>query len=342
MRSVGTIRSFVTIAAATAFLAACGSSNNPTSANGGTTAGTTGFTRGAITAFGTNTVTVGNDDFTTSASTQRKRLDDGPNHIPGADDAVFRPGMVVEVFHRQEDKNAVEIRFQDDLEGPITAKPGTGGATFDVLGVPVIVDTNTHFDDSLGQSGLSLNTLAVGDFVELSGLFDANGALRATFIEGKRASSQAAGREAEIKGSVANLSGTAPNQTFTVNGVRFQMNATTQTSDIPTSGLANGMFVEVKTSPSAPFTQPFLATKVEGTFEDPEAEVRGADKASVEGFVTSLSGTSPNLTFKLGNTTVTTSSATTGVALVTAGAHIEAEGGVVNGTINALTIGARP
>lgn len=334
MKTIRIMREF-TLTAAVALLAACGSSSS-TSTNGGTSAGTTAFTRGVITAFGS--VHLGDDVFQTSAGTIRKRLDDGADNIAGDDSAVFHEGMVVEIFHKSDDKNAVEIRFKDDLEGPITAKPGTGGATFDVLGVPVLVDANTRFDNSRGDSSLtSAAALVVGNVVELSGLFDANGVLHATFIEGKNAS--AAGRTFEVKGNVANLAGTAPNQTFTVNGVSFTTSASTQTSDLPAGGLAAGQFVEVKTQS---LTAPFAVTKVEGTFEDPEAEVRGADKAAVEGFVTSLTGTSPNFSFKLGNTSVTTSGSTTGVAAVVAGAHIEAEGPVVNGVINALTIGARP
>jgi hypothetical protein len=338
MKHLETMRSF-TLAAAAALLAACGSSSSSTttSNNGGTTAGTNGFTRGVITAFGS--VHLGDDVFTTTANTIRKRLDDGPNHIPGADDAVFRPGMVVQVFHKSDDKNATEIRFKDDLEGPITAKPSlVAGATLDVFGVPVLVDADTHFDDSLGGSGLQLATLAVGDVVELSGLFDASGVLHATFIEGKKPASQAGGRTFEMTGNIAGLAGTAPNQTFTVNGVSFSTNASTQTSDLPAAGLANGQFVEVKTTSTA---APFIVTKIEGTFEDPENEVRGADKAAVEGLVAGLTGASPNFSFKLGGTAVTTSASTTGLGFVTAGAHIEAEGPVVNGVINALTIGLR-
>lgn len=332
MKSPGTMRSFTMLAAA-ALLAACGSDSN--TGNGGTTAGTSAFTRGVVTAFGS--VHLGDKVFTTSTSTVRKRLDDGPDHISGADNEVFHQGMVVEVFHKSGDTTAVEIRFKDDLEGPITAQPGTGGATFNVLGVPVLVDANTQFDTSRGDTTLTLAALALGNVVEVSGLFDSAGVLHATFIEGKAA--DATDRTFEIKGNIADLTGTAPSQTFTVNGVPFRMNATTQTSDLPAGGLANGLFVEVKTTNTA---APFGVTELEGALEDPENEVRGADKASVEGFITGLTGTPPNLSFKLGATSVTTSSSTTGLASVAFGAHVEAEGPVVNGTINALTIGLRP
>lgn len=339
MKSSGWVRGF-TLAAAAALLAACGSSsNNNASTNGGTSAGTTAFTRGVITAFGS--VHLGDDVFNTTASTVRKRLDDGADNLAGDDRTIFKEGMVVEIFHKSDDKNAVEIRFKDDLEGPITALCATGsGCTFNVLGVPVLVDTTTtKFDTSRGDNTMTLAALAPGNVVEVSGLFDANGVLRATFIEGKRLAARL-NDTFETKGNITSVSGTAPNQLIKVNGVEFQMSASTQTSDLPASGLAVGQFVEVKTTST---TAPFAVTKIEGAFEDPENEVRGADKAAVEGFVTNLTGTSPNFTFKLGNTSVTTSSSTTGVAAVAAGAHIEAEGPVnASGVISALTIGTRP
>src|SRR5690349_20738584 len=128
MKSIGSTGSLVALAVAT-LLAACGSSSS-SGVNGGTTAGTTGFTRGVITAFGS--VHLGDKVFTTSATTIRKRLDDGPDNIPGSDDATtFRKGMVVEVCHKSGDLNAVEIQFKDDLEGPVTDV--TDATHFDVL-----------------------------------------------------------------------------------------------------------------------------------------------------------------------------------------------------------------
>jgi len=253
---------------------------------------------------------------------------------------VFRVGMKVEVFHSADSTHATEVEFMNDLEGPITAKPSaTAGATFDVLGVPVLVNGDTHFDDSIGGSGLTLGSLAVGNDIEVSGLFDAAGVLHATFIEGRHASS--VGRTFEIKGNLQNLAGSVPNQTFQVNGVTFTTSAATDMHDLPL-GLANGAFVEVKTQSTA---APFTVTKIEsltGDFDDPENEVRHADEASVEGFVGGLTGSSPDFSFTLGTTHVTTSSATVGLGLVAPNAHIEAEGPVgTNGEIKATRLSAR-
>ncbi|HEY6194699.1 MAG TPA: DUF5666 domain-containing protein [Candidatus Eisenbacteria bacterium] len=325
-------------------LGGCGGSGGAAGpVGGGTSAGTNGFSQGVITAFGTIHMGSGADERVFHVEGARlKRLDDGIEHDGLNDDnVVFRVGMKVEVFHAADSSRATEVHYMNDLEGPITAKPSaTAGATFDVLGVPVLVDANTHFDDSFESSGLTLGTLVVGNDIEVSGLYDANGILHATFIEGRHASS--AGRTFEIKGKISNLGGVAPNQTFKLNGVSFSMNASTDLHDLLV-GLSEGMFVEVKTQSTS---APFVVTRIEGLsgdFDAPENEVRRADDASVEGFVTNLSGTSPNFTFTLGGTKVTTSSATTiGLGLVVANAHIEAEGSVGTlGEIKATKIFAR-
>jgi hypothetical protein len=325
--------------------AGCGGSSGATGPRGGgTTAGTTGFTQGVITAFGTLHMGSGaHERIFDTQSAVLKRLDDGVVHNRTNDDnIVFRVGMKVEVFHSADSSRAVEVRYMKDLEGPITAKPSaTAGAAFDVLGVPVRVDGDTHFDDTIGGSGLTLGALVLGNVLEVSGMFDAAGVLHATFIEGRHAS--AAGRTFEIKGKLANVAGVAPNQTFKLNGVDFVMSPSTVIRDLA-GGLVNDLFVEVKTqSTSAPF-QVTRFESLSGDFDGPENEVRHANKASVEGFVTGLAGTSPDFSFRLNGMQVTTSSATTvGLALVVPNAHIEAEGPVdANGKITAIRISARP
>jgi len=334
-----------TAVAAAFALSACGGGGGGMSGTT-TSAGTTGFTSGVITGFGTLHLGTGqNEKVFDVRNAVMKRVDDNvvdhnANHDAHEDNVVFRLGMRVEIFHDADDNNAVEVRFKNDLEGPITAKPSAvAGATFDVLGVPVNA-ANANFDDSLGNSGLTLAGLAVGDVIEVSGLFDNNGVLQATFIEGEKTAAQAAGRTFEITGTIDNVTGTAPNQVVTVHGVQFQLDANTNLHDL-TSGLAIGMMVEIKTqNPS-----PFLVTKIEptaGDFDNPENEIRNAAKASVEGFVTGLTGTTPNFSFTLSGTSVTTSSATVGLGLVSPGAHIEAEGPVAGGVINATKISPRP
>ena len=141
----------------------------------------------------------------------------------------------------------------------------------------------------------------------------------------------------EIKGQVTGLTGAAPTQKFKLRGLSFTTDASTRLKHLPT-GLANGAFIEVKTRSVA---APFLATKVSGLSEsgDDDHEHHRVEKASVEGLVTALTGTTPNFSFTLEGRRVVTSSATLGVALVAPNVHLEAKGPVDStGTITATKI----
>src|SRR5262249_3824525 len=119
-------------------------------------------------------------------------------------------------------------------------------------------------------------------------------------------------------------------------------NSTSELSDLAT-GLNEGVFVEVKTQSTS---APFIVTRIEGLggdFEEVENEVHDAKEASVEGFVTGLSGSSPAFSFTLSGVHVITSAATVGLGLVAPNAHIEAEGPVgAAGEIKAVKIAPRP
>jgi hypothetical protein len=333
----------LTVLALLALASGCGSNGRATgpATNG---ASATAFTQGVISGFGTIHLGRGaNQRVFHTEGAVLKRLDDGVTQQGGGNDAVmFRVGMKVKVFHDKDDStHASEVTFEDDLEGPITAKPSAhAGATFDVLDVPVLVDANTHFDDSFTDAGLTLDSLKVGNVLELSGEFDANGILHATFIEAEHASPE--GQTFEIKGLVTDLGGSPPAQTFKVHGASFATDMNTQIEGL-NGGLADSAFVEVKT-PST--SAPFLATRVKGLSEDDDHEGSDDDhehhhfeKAEVEGFVTGLTGTSPNFSFTLDARHVVTSSATMGLQLVVPNAHIEAKGAVDStGTIVAAKV----
>jgi len=333
-----------------ALLAGCGSSNSTAPLPGSGTSAT-GFTQGVISGFGTIHIGRGTSErvFHTEGATLTL-YDDGVTHTGRGDDAsMFRVGMKVKIYCDKDDSTrAHEVIFMNDLEGPITAKPSAhAGATFDVLGVPVLTDANTHLGESFEDAGLTLDSLKVGNVVELSGDFDANDVLHATFIKFKGDS--AAGRTFEIKGQILNLAGSPPTQTFTVHGASFTTDMNTRIDNL-SGGLADSAFVQVKTKST---TSPFLATQVKG-LADRDHDDHGDDddhdgdlhhggqrvqKAEVEGFVVDLTGTSPNFSFTLDSKHVITSSATQGLELVMANAHIEAKGPVDStGTIVAAKI----
>jgi hypothetical protein len=93
--------------------------------------------------------------------------------------------------------SADDVVFDNEVEGEITSVDVAGGQII-VLGQVVLIDGSTVFDDSFADP--SINGLAVGDFVEVSGFPDANGVVSASRIE-----SGTAGGDLEVRGTVSSL-----------------------------------------------------------------------------------------------------------------------------------------
>jgi len=188
-------------------------------------------------------------------------------------------GMVVEVNGTINPDGitgtATSITFDDDLQGPV-ANYSTDGvtATFDVLGIPVQIDSKTtYFDPDNG--GIAIDGITNGQFVELSGFFDANGILIASRIENKNGSDDDS--HVELKGNITGLDGTF----FTLKGIPIDA-ATARLDDLP-NGLRNGIYVEVKGT--------FDGTKIIATkVESEEFEYGDNDEFEMEGYISNFTG----------------------------------------------------
>jgi Domain of unknown function (DUF5666) len=139
--------------------------------------------------------------------------------------------------------------------------------SFTVMGISVTMQkVNTVF------SNVTFDTLKPDDLVEVSGFFDATGALLATRIERKD------GSEIEVKGTVTGLIGA----TFTL-AVDYT-SATTYTVDaasaaLPAGGLADNQYVEIKGT--------LTGTDIEATSVELKSEgFVDAEYVSIEGIVT--------------------------------------------------------
>jgi len=172
---------------------------------------------------------------------------------------------------------ADSISYDDAVEGPISAIDLAAG-TFTALGQLLIVDENTSFDDSIDPA--SLDGLNVGDIVEVSGFFLADGSIEATRIE-----LQAAGGEFELTGTVSNATAT----TFEINGFLVDFSATTP-EDFPTGAPQDGQRVEAK-GVAAGGTEPLVATRVKFRGGDLGSD---GDHAELEGFITRFDAATPN------------------------------------------------
>jgi len=198
--------------------------------------GGTGKTSGTITSFGS--IFVNGVEYAIRPSTDIQ-FDD---HAGTADD--LRVGMVVTVLGNSNGTTdlADRVIYDDNGEGPVSdihngpdidlnGRPTT--RIFSLLGLTVVVDaTGTVF------AGLDFSSLADDDVVQVSGLFDQDGRLQATYVEKKGVLQP--GTTVEVKGTVSNTTAAA----FSLGTVRVEVGPSTDLTEIPGGTLANGQFVE--------------------------------------------------------------------------------------------------
>ncbi len=302
-------------------ITACGGGGGGSSSS---TTGTAITARGVITGFGS--VYVNGVRYDSSSSSVS--IDDNPGL-----ESDLKLGMVVTVQGSRNDDNtgtASSIEFDDEVQGPISSivtSPDGTIKTLTVLGITVLVDQgSTSIHDT------TFDALAVDDLVEVSGFYDGSLVLNATFLELKSTFTPGVS-EVELKGTVQNNGATS----FEINGIVVNYDPTGTTTDLSrlTTPLADGQFVEVKGTLDAggEITATRIATEDDG-FDD------NMDKVSIEGIITDYVDDSD---FLLNGIPVDASSANISpTSLVLAnGVKIEAEGPIVNGTLEALTIEAR-
>jgi len=254
------------------FLAGCGGGGDSSLAGGGI--GGTGITAsGAITGFGS--IFVNGIEFETADAS--RDVDGVTSVSDGTDDAsVLGIGMVVTVTGTLNDDGvtgtAENIQYDDAVQGPvlgpiIEVDPLT--RSFTVMGIGV-----TMHKGSTVFSNVDFDTLQANDLVEVSGFFDADGALQATRIVRIDGSEI----DVEVKGTVTGLAGA-----FFVLAVDYTA-ATTYTVDataavLPTGGLADNQYVEVKGS--------LTGNVIKATRVDLKSEgFADTGNASIEGIVT--------------------------------------------------------
>lgn len=237
-------------------------------------------TTGVITGFGS--VYVNGVEYMTSADTTYT-LDDS-----SGDEDGLAVGMIVTIEGSVNEDGttgtATEVAFSDDVEGPITsvsiAADETG--TLSVLGQSVTITADTHFESN-DVSVTTLAQLAVGHVVEISGFTSGAGTIVATHVELKKLTLEA-GDEIEVKGTVAGLDTTA--KTFMLGDLTVNY-GTAELSDIPTSGLANGLYVEVKSTDGFNASNQLVASKVELEGDGkPGMDAEDGDEVELQGIVT--------------------------------------------------------
>ncbi len=215
-------------------VASCGSDGGGSVAGGGT--GGTGISSGTVTGFGS--VFVNGVEFSTTTSSVTVNGTAGPDESTDPHRGL-KVGMVVKVDGEFDDNGttgtATRITYKSNFEGPVgSISAGATTRQAVVLGQTVILDVNqTHFENA------TFDTLAVGNVIEVSGLLDNTGRIRATFVK-KKADSYNPGTEIEVEGTIQNLNSGA--MTFQINALTVDYSLATE---LPSGGLANDQFVEV-------------------------------------------------------------------------------------------------
>lgn len=164
---------------------------------------------------------------------------------------------------------ADSVTFDDVVEGPVSAID-TVAATLTVMEQLVRIDADTSFDDAINPA--SLDGLMVGDIVEISGFFLADGSIGATRIETK-----SPGSEFEVTGIVSNVNAT----TFQINDLLVDFSEA-MIDNFPGGTPEDGQRVEAKGNAFGPSGE-LLATRVEFKGDDLAED---GDHLEIEGFIT--------------------------------------------------------
>ncbi len=238
----------------------CGGGGDVSLAGGGI--GGSGYTSvGAVTALGS--IFVNGVEFQTAGASVTL------NGV-SADEKELQVGMVVKVAGSVnadgKTGKADRVVFAPNVAGPVSSIDH-GRNTLHVMGQTVFVDGQTAFAGLSGSSA-GLSGIGVNDPVEISGLTDADGSIRATRITRK-----AAGFPFEVNGRVTNLTSV----TFRFN------NLTIDYSKLAAGGIQDGDCVTVRgaLTSSTTLSADYIERKVLDAAEDSPVEI--------EGFITNLS-----------------------------------------------------
>lgn len=232
-------------------LTACGGGGSGSGSSSPTTSST-----GVITGFGS--VFVNGVEYETSNSVITF---DGQ---PATEDDLA-VGMVVDVrgSHDNTKGTALSINGADELEGSVQSNsmaPGASSGTLVIMGQTVNITAETIFESKV-PAITSIGAIANGNIVEVHGFSDGTGEIFASRIEVKAQdlSTYLAGQSEgmEVKGVVSNLD--TVSSTFTLGNMT--VNYAGANNRIP--NLANGLYVEVKSTQGIDSNNQLIASKLD-------------------------------------------------------------------------------
>ena len=289
-------------------LAGCGGGGGQVAEGG---IGGTGISTGTVTGFGS--VYVNGVKYETPVSTNFT----GDDNEDG-NEAHLEKGMVVTVKGTVNNDGvtgtASSIEYEDLIEGAITK----GANTLTIMGHTVNVDANTVYKYTTDFSTLSDN-----DEVEVSGYYDDNYNIKATYVELTSSGIQ------EISGTVTDIP--TPNVDFVVNG---------KLTVISSAAVNIGDYVEVKGTYSRGSGELTPTEPVE--IKQEGFDIDNENIAELEGVAVTSCGVAAPCTFILNGVTVKVNLNTEfdsgSPADITPGRLLEVEGSLISGELVATEV----
>ena len=307
-------------------LASCSGSNSDNVAGGGI--GGTGYvSNGTITAFGS--IVINGVKFDTShADVIIGGRQKGTGNQAVLDNLDVGQAVVVEGVENDNGLSgtATRVMFTPNVKGPVTEITGIDYNTkrIVVLGQTIITDDSTAFKNT------TIGDLAFNNLIEVSGLVDVAGAIRATHVR-KMADSFDPLTEVEVKGIVQDLHSTA--RTFNLNALSLYYGQA-EIVRLPEGAPRSGQWVHVRGKVG---TGGILEAK-EVELAD-ETRIASADRADLEGFITDFTSTSDFLvSFVKVRARGDTQFMGGLIEEVAPGARIRVRGRLVNGILQAQQI----
>ena len=314
------LRSFISALFSVFLLISCGNGGGGMTAGGGI-GGTGVISSGTITAFGS--IMVNGTEFDTSNAeiiVNGEEIGVGDEIV--LDNLDIGRVVTVEGTGNLDDISAVAVRviYNDNVSGPVESIHDIDATTKEivVLGQLVRVNAITKF------KGTDFDTVAQNDLVEVSGLVDDTGAIRATFLE--KTGEFMSGNVVGVTGFIVNLD--IGLKTFEINDLTVNY-ASIDSGDLP-QGFADGIWVEVEGTLDAAGGE-MRATSIQLGDELGDGN---SDQIEVLGFVTDIVS---DFEFTVGNQVVQFDATTLFVdgtaADILLGVKLEAEGRLVDGIL---------
>ena len=314
------LRDFISALFSVFLLISCGSGGGGMTAGGGI-GGTGIISSGTISAFGS--IVVNGTEFDTSNAAiivNGEEIGVGDEFVQ--ENLDIGRVVTVEGTGNLDDISAVAVRviYNDNVRGPVESIHDIDATTKEivVLGQIVIINVITKL------KGTEFDTLAQNDLVEVSGLVDDTGAIRATFLE--KTGEFMPGIIVGVTGFIVNLD--IDLKTFEINDLTVNYSLI-DSGDLP-EGFADGLLVEVEGTLDATGGE-MLATSIELGDEIGDGN---SDQIEVLGFVTDIGSA---FEFTVGNQVVQFDANTLFVdgkpEDILLGAKLEAEGSLVDGIL---------